>query len=138
MRSPTYSYVAISANVVSTEAAQASTRAKFDSTLTAVRLIVTRAPQYIIPFWYAKEPMFWLPHGWFPWYAEWFLSLPRAPTGSVSIASWQVACTVVITFVIDSLKAMSRLVAPNKVKMPVKGGGEGEKTSSAPESKKEL
>ncbi len=41
--------------------------------------------------------MFWLPYGWFPYYAEWILSFPRAPLGSVSIASWQVACSAAIS-----------------------------------------
>lgn len=45
--------------------------------------------------------MFWLPHGWFPYYAEWILSFPRAPIGSVSIASWQLACTGVIALFSD-------------------------------------
>ena len=112
-----------------------------DSTLTAARLVLTRAPQYIIPFWYAKEPMFWLPHGWFPWYAEWFLSLPRAPTGSVSIASWQVACTVVISFVADTVAAAWSLVfgARQQEKVPVKAdGGAAEKPAEKAEGKKEL
>jgi len=110
-----------------------SSRNKFDGTLTAARVVLTRAPQYVIPFWYAKEPMFWLPHGWFPWYAEWFLSLPRAPTGSVSIASWQVACTVVIAFVVDTLGAVSRL-AGGRQKVSVAA----EKPTADTGSKKEL
>ncbi|KAM5348663.1 hypothetical protein ACJ41O_008487 [Fusarium nematophilum] len=78
-----------------------SSRSKFDTSLTAVRIVLTRAPQYFLPFWYATEPMFWLPYGWFPYYAEWILSFPRAPIGSVSIASWQLACTGVIALFSD-------------------------------------
>ncbi|KAG5662160.1 hypothetical protein HG530_001017 [Fusarium avenaceum] len=76
-------------------------RSNFDRVLTVLRIVVTRAPQYFLPFWYATEPMFWLPHGWFPYYAEWILSFPRAPIGSVSIASWQLACTGVIALFSD-------------------------------------
>ncbi|KAM0244393.1 hypothetical protein ACHAP5_006300 [Fusarium lateritium] len=76
-------------------------RSNFDRVLTVLRIVVTRAPQYFLPFWYATEPMFWLPHGWFPYYAEWILSFPRAPIGSVSIASWQLACTGVIALLSD-------------------------------------
>ncbi len=83
-----------------------STRSKFDSALTVCRLIVTRAPQYLLPFWYAKQPMFWLPHGWFPYYAEWIISFPRAPLGSVSIASWQLACTAIVALVSDTLRGI--------------------------------
>lgn len=55
--------------------------------------------------------MFWLPHGWFPYYAEWIISFPRAPMGSVSVASWQLACTGVITLVADTITAILGLVA---------------------------
>lgn len=55
--------------------------------------------------------MFWLPHGWFPYYAEWIISFPRAPMGSVSVASWQLACTGVITLVVDTITAVLSLVA---------------------------
>lgn len=88
-----------------------SSRAKFDNYLTAVRLIITKAPQYLIPFWYAKEPMFWLPHGWFPYYAEWIVSFPRAPLGSVSVASWQLACTGIIALISDLITGIYGLVA---------------------------
>lgn len=40
--------------------------------------------------------MFWLPYGWFPYYAEWIISFPRAPMGSVSAPSWQLACSGMI------------------------------------------
>jgi hypothetical protein len=79
-----------------------STRSSFDKALTALRFLLTRAPQYIIPFWYATQPMFWLPHGWFPYYAEWIISFPRAPLGSVSIASWQLACAGMLSLLIDA------------------------------------
>lgn len=96
----------------STEAA----RSKFDTYLTGVRLVLTRAPQYFLPFWYATEPMFWLPHGWFPYYAEWILSFPRAPIGSVSIASWQLACTGVIALVSDLIMGIIGLAMSSKQK----------------------
>ncbi|PHH63128.1 hypothetical protein CDD81_6279 [Ophiocordyceps australis] len=76
-----------------------ASRSKFDNSLTAARLLMTKAPQYLLPFWYGKEPMFWLPYGWFPYYGEWILSFPRAPMGSVSATSWQLACTSFITLV---------------------------------------
>ena len=62
-------------------------------------MLLTKAPQYLLPFWYGKEAMFWLPYGWFPYYAEWIISFPRAPLGSVSAPSWQLACSGFITLV---------------------------------------
>ena len=125
-----------------TEKSMESSRSKFDNALTVGRLVLTRAPQYILPFWYAKQPMFWLPHGWFPFYAEWIISFPRAPLGSVSIASWQLACTAVVTLVSDLLRGIfgtifgSRPEAKTtgqKVKeQPVKAAGEkGAKSTGA-------
>ncbi|TQV99996.1 hypothetical protein V2A60_005411 [Cordyceps javanica] len=125
-----------------------ASRAGFDKYLSAVRFLLTRAPQYILPFWYAKEPMFWLPHGWFPYYAEWIISFPRGPLGSVSIASWQLACTTVIVLVSDMLRGFFQLLmssktgtaAPGKAKeVPIKAGSEkaGTTTGAATSSEKE-
>lgn len=47
--------------------------------------------------------MFWIPSGWVPYYAEWLLSFPRAPLGSVSIQSWTLACGAIILLVNDAL-----------------------------------
>ncbi|CAK7274897.1 GET complex subunit get1 [Sporothrix epigloea] len=85
-------------------------RRSFDTTMTALRFIFTRGLQFLLPFWYAREPMFWLPHGWFPGYAEWLVAFPRAPRGSVSIASWQVACTVVLSLLKDTILALVALL----------------------------
>ena len=107
-----------------------ATRSKFDTYLTVLRLVLTRAPQYLIPFWYATQPMFWLPYGWFPYYAEWIISFPRAPLGSVSIASWQLACTGLIGLVTELITGVLGLVrsAQGPVKEePVQGTPVSEK-----------
>lgn len=80
-----------------------ASRSSFDRYLTAARLLLTKVPQYVLPFWYGKEPMFWLPYGWFPYYAEWIISFPRAPLGSVSAPSWQLACSGFIALVSQML-----------------------------------
>lgn len=102
--------------------------------------------------WYAREPMFWLPHGWFPYYAEWIISFPRAPLGSVSVASWQLACTGVVALVSDTLGAILKLVldarrgfASRQREQPVKSSSQAQRETKAQaqqaqgdESKKEL
>ncbi|KAL7806040.1 CHD5-like domain-containing protein [Trichoderma gracile] len=116
-----------------------SARSRFDSTLTALRLLITRAPQYIIPFWYATEPMFWLPYGWFPYYAEWIISFPRAPLGSVSIASWQLACTGVVTLLRDLLTFVFKLLLGAKqpeAPVPAPGAEKSKDTSTTTEEEK--
>jgi hypothetical protein len=85
--------------------------------------------------WYAREPMFWLPHGWFPYYVEWFASFPRAPLGSVSIVVWQWACTAVLGLVVELALGVLAAVATRrrrreggKKKVPVGAAkGEGKK-----------
>lgn len=87
--------------------------------------------------------MFWLPHGWFPYYAEWLLSFPRAPLGSVSVASWQLACTSIIMLAKDVIEAVIRFVlaerktyASRQREQPVKVAST-EKTTAGKESKKD-
>lgn len=126
----------------STESSLTTAKTKFDGYVTTVRWLGTRGLQYAVPFWYAKEPMFWLPHGWFPYYAEWIISLPRAPLGSVSIASWQVACTGVIRLLSDAIAAILAFVRTSRQPattqsqpMKVPAAGSERKT---PGAKKEL
>ncbi|KAG6016837.1 hypothetical protein E4U54_000391 [Claviceps lovelessii] len=119
-----------------------ATRSQFDKYLKAVRMFVTTVPQYFLPFWYGKEPMFWLPYGWFPYYAEWIISFPRAPLGSVSAASWQLACSGVLKLLSEIILFIGKqLFTPSKTKMPVPAT-DTPKTSTAsldrPEAKKEL
>jgi hypothetical protein len=72
--------------------------------------------------------MFWLPKGWVPYYAEWLLSFPRAPVGSISIQAWALACGAIILLVSDATVAVIALamkqgaVKEEKVKMKVPAG----------------
>ncbi|QPG93700.1 hypothetical protein C2857_001782 [Epichloe festucae Fl1] len=95
-------------------------RSNFDRYLTAIRMLVTKVPQYFVPFWYGKEPMFWLPYGWFPYYAEWIISFPRAPLGSVSAPSWQLACSGVLTLLSEILVFIGKqLFRQSNTKVPI-------------------
>ncbi|KAH8602171.1 protein get1 [Bisporella sp. PMI_857] len=117
-----------------------STKKTFDSVVSALRWLGTNGLRLLLQFWYTKQPMFWIPGGWIPYYAEWMLSFPRAPLGSISIQVWSVACLAIITLASDALIAAFALVAGFKVKSektnkgPAKVPGEKAK----PESKKEL
>lgn len=112
-----------------------SSKSRFNTVLTVVRILLTRAPQYLVPFWYAKEPMFWLPHGWFPYYAEWIISFPRAPLGAVSVASWQLACSGMIALLSDLVTGVYGLVASGSGKQRTKEAPLKEKPAT---EKKEL
>lgn len=97
------------------ESSHEASKAKFDSTVNILRWLGTTGLKFLLPFWYAKQPMFWLPQGWFPYYVEWILSFPRAPIGSVSIASWQTACTGVVLLLSDTITAILGLIVGAKM-----------------------
>jgi hypothetical protein len=88
------------------EASHEASKAKFDRTAGIIRWSATSGVKFLLPWIYGKEPMFWLPNGWFPYYVEWILSLPRAPLGSISIVSWQAACAAAVLFFSDAIKAI--------------------------------
>jgi hypothetical protein len=93
-------------------------------------------------FWYSKQAMFWIPKGWVPYYAEWLLSFPRAPLGSISIQAWFLACAAIILLVSDALVAIIALAIGSSVRVagqrkegPIKAPRE---KAGAEDSKKEL
>ncbi|KAI1136611.1 CHD5-like protein-domain-containing protein [Hypoxylon sp. FL0543] len=125
------------------KSSQEASKANFDRTVNILRWLGTTGLKFLLPFWYAKQPMFWLPQGWFPYYVEWILSFPRAPVGSVSIASWQTACTGVVLLVSDTIAAILGLVLGAKMaqKQPAKAATEKDQgptpTSREAKSKKD-
>jgi len=89
--------------------------------------------------------MYWIPKGWVPYYAEWLLSFPRAPVGSISIQVWSVACMAFIVLVSDALVAAVALAVGVQVTGEKEKGKKGEpvkvssgKATGAQEVKKEL
>jgi len=87
-----------------------SNKATFDTSISTLRWLGTNGLRMVLQFWFSKRAMFWLPKGWFPYYAEWLLSFPRAPMGSISIQAWTLACAAVILLVSDALVATAALV----------------------------
>ncbi|KAI1149171.1 CHD5-like protein-domain-containing protein [Nemania diffusa] len=85
------------------KASYEASKAKFDRTAGIIRWCATSGVKFILPWIYGKEPMFWLPNGWFPYYVEWILSFPRAPLGSISIVSWQTACAAAVLLFSDAI-----------------------------------
>ena len=65
--------------------------------------------------------MFWIPKGWVPGYVEWVLSFPRAPTGSVSILIWEMACATVVQMVLAAAASVLVLEMSGKTRDETKG-----------------
>ena len=108
-----------------------SFKTSFDSVISVLRWGGTKGIQVFLQFWFSKTPLFWLPRGWVPGYIEWILSFPRAPTGSVSIQIWGIACASVVQIISAAVVASWALAmqtgqAGKSKGMPMKmssGGG---------------
>lgn len=97
-----------------------ASKAQFDKMINGARWLGTTGMRMLLQFWFTKQPMFWLPHGFVPYYGEWILSFPRAPLGSVSIQVWGMACGAAILLVSEAIVALVGLVMEMKNKQPVK------------------
>lgn len=42
---------------------------------------MTTGAQFLLSWWFRKQPIFWLPEGWVPYPVAWLLSFPSAPIG---------------------------------------------------------
>ena len=100
-----------------------SLRYTFDKALTVLRFLGTQGLQFFTNMYFSRTPMFHLPVGWVPYPAEWVLSFPRAPVGSISINVWSMACAAVIGLVSEGLLGVWTL---GKGEVVV-GEGKGEK-----------
>lgn len=90
--------------------------------------------RFLLQFWYAREPVFWVPKGWLPYYVEWLLSFPKAPLGAVSVQLWWIACTSVVGLLGEVVVAVYYAVmTPEK-----EGGEKREEKRSEAGVKKEL
>ena len=108
-----------------------STKTSFDTSVSALRWLGTNGLRMFLQFWYSKQAMFWIPQGWVPYYAEWLLSFPRAPLGSISIQAWALACAAIILLVSDAIVAIYALLRGTRAtssqkgkREPMKFGGE--------------
>ncbi|KAI1117508.1 CHD5 domain-containing protein [Nemania sp. NC0429] len=121
-----------------TKASYEASKAKFDRTAGVIRWSATSGVKFVLPWIYGKEPMFWLPSGWFPYYVEWILSFPRAPLGSISIVSWQTACAAAVLLFSDAIKAALAVAlgaATSPQKQPAATTTEEEKPTQAKSKK---
>ncbi|KAH8821181.1 protein get1 [Xylogone sp. PMI_703] len=129
-----------------TKSSTDASRATFDRVVTALRWLGTNGLRFLLNFWFSKQPMFWIPQGWVPYYAEWLLSFPRAPLGSISIQAWSLACGAVILLASDTIVAIVGLMLTTQSNngskgKPMKVASEkasSEKQSEPVSDKKEL
>jgi len=83
--------------------AMAASKSSYTMKFNSVLWIVTSGTQHALGWWYGKQAVFYLPPQWFgP--AQWWLKLPFAPLGSVSVGVWQMACRRVLRIGEDIVK----------------------------------
>jgi hypothetical protein len=68
---------------------------------------------------FKSQPVFWLPYNKLPFRAQWLLSFPKAPLGSVSVQVWMLGCGAAILLVSNAVRnsAGSAKVAAEKTKL---------------------
>ncbi|KAI6113281.1 CHD5-like protein-domain-containing protein [Pisolithus croceorrhizus] len=102
----------------------ASQKTAFSVKFNSLVWILTTGLQFVIGWWYRRSAVFYLPPGWFgP--LTWWLALPFAPKGSVSVGVWQLACRRVIKVGERTVKAF--MMDPGVTEE--KGGSDGTSTS---------
>ncbi|KAL8874262.1 MAG: hypothetical protein Q9174_000382 [Haloplaca sp. 1 TL-2023] len=113
-------------------------RENFTRATSILRWLGTNGLRFLLQFWFAKTPMFWIPRGWVPAYVAWLLAFPRAPTGSVSIQIWGTACATVIQLV-GAAVVSGWVIAQGKEKQELKEKmGMKAEGAKGRETKKEL
>jgi len=86
----------------------ASSKSGFAMKFNTLLWVLTSGLQFAVGWWYRRQPVFYLPEGWFgP--LGWWLALPFAPAGSVSVGVWQMACRRVI---VVGQKVVKEFVGP--------------------------
>ncbi|OCK85383.1 hypothetical protein K432DRAFT_318518 [Lepidopterella palustris CBS 459.81] len=103
-------YDKVAADFEKIDSSLRSVQTSFNATVSSVRWLSTNGVRFFLQFWYSKQPLFWIPRGWVPGYAEWILAFPRAPRGSVSINIWDIACASIIGLVSEAIVAVYVLV----------------------------
>ncbi|KAF8815371.1 hypothetical protein BYT27DRAFT_7194592 [Phlegmacium glaucopus] len=87
----------------------ASSKSAFAMKFNTLLWLLTTGSQFAVGWWYRKQPVFFLPQGWLgP--LGWWLALPFAPAGSVSVGVWQIACRRLI---VVGEKAVKNFVGPS-------------------------
>lgn len=87
-----------------------SSRSSFSKKFSTLLWLMTTGAQFLLSWWFRKQPIFWLPEGWVPYPVAWLLSFPSAPIGSVSSGAWGAICRRVLSTLQEIIQS---LLAPS-------------------------
>lgn len=112
----------------------ASSKSSFSLKFNSAIWILTTGVQFVVGWWYRRQPVFYLPEGWFGPLA-WWLAFPFAPAGSVSVGVWQMACKRVVVL---GERVVKDLTASSVASHQEKKAASTEQPAASGETKKEL
>ncbi|KAK0545699.1 GET complex subunit get1 [Tilletia horrida] len=105
----------------------ASTKSTFPLLVKALLFFVVTVIPFGVKTYHRKTPVFWLPPG--GWFGPigWALSLPGAPSGSISATIWGMVCSRILVVVASTAKDLfmpsgqqsTASTTPEKVPVPV-------------------
>ncbi|KAL7422364.1 GET complex subunit get1 [Cryptotrichosporon argae] len=99
----------------------ASSRSSFATKFNTLLWLLTTGAQFVLVWWYRRQPVFYLPSGWAPAPVAYMLKWPSAPRGSVSSGVWCAVCKRVITTAEEIVKdLLAPVPAPHAVPVPAK------------------
>ncbi|XAO25971.1 protein GET1 [Cryptococcus bacillisporus CA1280] len=87
-----------------------SSRSSFSKKFSTLLWLMTTGAQFLLSWWFRKQPIFWLPEGWVPYPVAWLISFPSAPIGSVSSGAWGAICRCVLNTLQEIIQS---LLAPS-------------------------
>ncbi|KAE8541925.1 protein GET1 [Cryptococcus gattii VGV] len=83
-----------------------SSRSSFSKKFSTLLWLMTTGAQFLLSWWFRKQPIFWLPEGWVPYPVAWLLSFPSAPIGSVSSGAWGAICRCVLNTLQEIIQSL--------------------------------
>jgi hypothetical protein len=63
-----------------------SSRTSFNTKFSSLLWVLTSGANWVLVWWYRKQPVFYLPPGWLPAPVAWLLSFPSAPRGEFCLS----------------------------------------------------
>ncbi|AFR96708.1 protein GET1 [Cryptococcus neoformans C23] len=112
-----------------------SSRSSFSKKFSTLLWLMTTGAQFLLSWWFRKQPIFWLPEGWVPYPVAWLLSFPSAPIGSVSSGAWGAICRRVLSTLQEIIRS---LLAPSPAATGPVPAGPSSAKNGQPEAKIEV
>lgn len=85
----------------------AATRQKVMLFVRVTKWILSTGLLWVVQWLYRKSPVVWLPYNSLPHRVEWFIALPSAPLGSISVVTWVLSLNTAVSTLTNLSKRWS-------------------------------